>query len=166
MLKLEAGPELQEALDALSTTHPGLKSLVVESPGFFDSELRASFEVNLPKLEELQLADDFWTKINLTPELTPNLTKLRFQNVLDETELTVRSGEVVGARRCPCHQLRLMKRGLLQTCSVACAILMSGYARPRKLVFRQSNRLRDSRYRSVLAQRWCLGASLTARVSS
>lgn len=50
---------------------------------FFYDERAFAFEVGLPFLEELRLVDVKFSKIKLTPQLTPRLQKIFFQNVDD-----------------------------------------------------------------------------------
>jgi len=56
----------------------------------FDASMTVSLCVRLPELEEVQLLDVAFDRIELTEELTPKVRKLQMQNVPDECDIAVR----------------------------------------------------------------------------
>ena len=88
LVSLEPSPDLQARLDELPITHPNLRVLIVRAH-MYDDQLRPTLNVALPHLEEIQLIDVAFNSVTLDESTTPNLRKLRMQNIDDSADLTL-----------------------------------------------------------------------------
>lgn len=86
---LTAGPNLQRDIDALPEDVVTLMINADAGGMSWDSDRETRLRKALPRLESLQLVDTKFTEVRLTHALTPNLKKLRMQNLGDGCELVV-----------------------------------------------------------------------------
>lgn len=73
---------------------PGVKSLVIQSTGYYDDSLEPTLEVAMPQLEKLKLINVAFGKVTLNATLTPKIQELFLQNIPDECEMTVQLPEL------------------------------------------------------------------------
>ncbi|KAG7372359.1 MYND finger domain containing protein [Nitzschia inconspicua] len=86
---LNAGPNLQQQIDAIPVTMPQIRILTIQSTGGYDDSIQPKLEVSMPELETLQLIDVAFQKVTLNQQLTPKIEDLTMQNIPDECQLTV-----------------------------------------------------------------------------
>eukprot|EP01043_Picozoa_sp_COSAG02_P000844 COSAG02_NODE_17_length_55377_cov_106.402258_24_plen_441_part_00 len=85
-MHLRHGPDLQQQIDSISNIMPDVRVLTItDSSGGFDDSNKNLITLNhrLPRLKVLHLLDIPFERITLNDELTPELSKLKLQNVPD-----------------------------------------------------------------------------------